>query len=317
VSAVVELAAGASSQAAQDTTHLWIAVPAALASAFCFGLTGALQYAAAARVPFRPALRPSLLFDLAREPIWLISLLSSGAGSLLQLLALGTGPLVLVQPLLVSGLLFAVVIRSMLAHKTPPAYVLGGASLCVAGLAVFLLLSRPSGGINWITLGAVLPLGIGLAVILTGCLVVAARHSGQAHTFALALGAGVLYGVTAGMIKLALGQLQTGGIPALLTSWPLYAVIVCGPAGFLLNQNAYQHNKRMAPALAVITVTDPLVGIGVGVLWLDEQLRSGAGSVVGQVLALAGLVTGVWLLAHAAPQVAAKHQNSTDKVGTG
>lgn len=289
---------------AQAATELWIAIPAAVGSAFCFGLTGALQHVAATRVPERKALRPQLLFDLARQPIWLVSLLANVAGSALQLLALDTGPLVLVQPLLVTGLLFAVLIRSLLADRLPPGYVVLGASLCAAGLCAFLLLAQPTGGIEWLSLGQALPLALGLFAALAICLTIATRRPGAPRIYALAFGAGLLYGVTAGVAKLMLGRLADGGIPALLTSWPLYAVIVIGPAGFLLNQNAYQNNKTMAPALAVITVTDPLVGIGVGVLWLQEDLRTGLGPVLGQVLALGALATGVWLLAHAAPQVA-------------
>lgn len=288
------------------TTNLWIAFPAALGSAICFGMTGALQHVAARRVAARPALRPSLLVDLAQQPIWLLSLLGQVGGSGLQLLALSSGPLVLVQPLLVSGLVFAVVIRSMLARQPPAGSVLLGASMCAAGLAVFLLLARPTGGIEWLSFGQALPLAVGLGVLLVILLTIARRSTGEARTFALAGGAGVLYGVTAGVAKLALGLLQNSGVGALLRSWPLYAVLVIGPAGFILNQNAYQSNRSLAPALAVITVTDPLVGIGVGVLWLDEHLQPGIGPVIGQVLALMTLAAGVWLLAHGAPQVAAE-----------
>lgn len=284
-------------------TNLWIAFPAAIASAFCFGLTGALQHMAARRVAARPALQPGLLVDLARQNIWLVSLLANIAGSGLQLLALATGPLVLVQPLLVSGLLFAVLIRSWLAHKPPRGQVMLGASLCAAGLAAFLLLARPTGGKDWLSFTQVLPLGIGLLALMALLLGVASRFPGEARTFALAGGAGVLYGVTAGVAKIALGVLHDDGFVGLLSSWPLYALIVIGPAGFLLNQNAYQSDTSLAPALAVISCTDPLVGIGVGVLWLDEDLQSGVGPVIGQVLALAVLVVGVWLLAHGAPHV--------------
>jgi hypothetical protein len=292
----------------EETTYLWIAVPAALGSAFCFGLTGALQHAANRRVAARPALRPSLLVDLAHQPIWLFSLLSSICGSVLQLVALGTGPLVLVQPLLVSGLLFAVLIRSLMAHRSPPGSVLLGAAMCGAGLAAFLLLARPTGGVNYLSLGQALPLGFGLAALLAILLTIAHRFSGEARTLALAGGAGVLYGVTAGLAKIALGLVQDHGIVALLANWPLYAILITGPAGFLLNQNAYQSDRSLAPALAVITVTDPLVGIGVGVLWLDEVLRSGPGPVIGEILALGVLVGGVWLLAHGAPHIP-RHQH--------
>jgi drug/metabolite transporter (DMT)-like permease len=233
----------------------------------------------------------------------LLSLLANLGGSALQLLALSSGPLVLVQPLLVSGLVFAVVIRSMIARQPPAGKVVLGACMCAAGLAVFLLLAQPSGGVDWLSFGQALPLAVGLAALLALLIGIASKFGGEIRTFALALGAGVLYGVTAGVAKLALGVLHDDGFVALLQNWPLYAVLVIGPAGFLLNQNAYQSDRAMAPALAVITVTDPLVGIGVGVLWLQENLRSGVGPVFGEVFALFALAVGVWLLAHGAPQV--------------
>jgi hypothetical protein len=294
------------------TTNLWIAIPAAVGAAISFGFTGALQHTAANRVRARPALRPALFADLARQPIWLISLLANISGSGLQLLALSRGPLVLVQPMLVSGLLFAVTIRSLMAHRLPPGYVVLGASLCGAGLAVFLLLARPSGGAELLGLPHAIPLAVGLFAVLAICLAVASRWGGAARALALAVGAGVLYGVTAGIAKLCLGAFHLGGLHGLLTSWPLYAVIVVGPAGFLLNQNAYQADKTMAPALAVIAVTDPLVGIGVGVLWLNEHLQPGPGPIIGQVAALAALVIGVWLLANAAPQVVAAQEKQAE-----
>jgi hypothetical protein len=285
------------------TTNLWIAIPAAIGAAISFGFTGALQHTAANRVKRRAALRPALFADLAKQPIWLISLLANVSGSGLQLLALSTGPLVLVQPLLVSGLLFAVTIRSLMANRLPPGHFVFGATLCGAGLAVFLLLAKPTGGVETLTIGRAIPLAAALFAALAICLGLAWWNHGTVRALTLAAGAGVLYGVTAGVAKLALGAFHLGGPHMLVTTWPLYALIVIGPAGFLLNQNAYQADKTMAPALAVIAVTDPLVGISVGVLWLDEQLQPGPGPVVGQVTALVALIVGVRLLAHAAPQV--------------
>ena len=287
-----------------ELENLWIAVPAALGSAVSFGFTGALQHIATTRVRERPALRPALLLDLARQPIWLGSLAANLTGTALQLLALDTGPLVLIEPLLVSGLLFAVIIRALLGRRLPPGRVVLGASLCGAGLAVFSLLAKPTGGASYVSLGAVLPLAIGLAAVLVLALAVASRYRGDARAYALAAAAGVLFGVTAGLAKLALGQLTDDGLTGVLRDWPVYAMIVLGPTGFLLNQNAFQATRNMAPALAIITVTDPLVSIGVGVLWLDENLQPGPGPVVGQVFALLGLIAGVWLLAGDSPGAA-------------
>ncbi|HEX7660981.1 MAG TPA: DMT family transporter [Pseudonocardiaceae bacterium] len=284
---------------------LLVAFPAAIGAAFCFGLTGALQHAAATEVSERAALRPGLLVDLAHRPMWLASLLVNIGGTVLQLVALDTGPIVLVQPTLVSGLLFGMSIRSLMHRSWPPRMMWLGGLLCVAGLSVFLVLAKPTGGTNYLTLQSALPLGIGLAVVMVICMIVASRYTGEVRILALALSAGVFYGVTAGILKLVVGLATDGGLVALFTHWPVYALMVCGPAGFLLNQNAYQSDKVLARSLAVITVTDPLVGIGIGVLWLNEQLQSGVGPIIGQILALGTLVTGVWLVSHSAAQLLA------------
>jgi drug/metabolite transporter (DMT)-like permease len=300
-----------------DLSDLAVAVPAALGAAAAFGLTGAMQHEATWRVRQREALHPSLLVDLAHQPLWLASLLANGAGIVLQWVALVTAPLVLVQPLLVTGLLFAVSFTALMRRQPPDRVVLFGAALCAAGLAAFILIAQPTASRPpTLTLGSVLPLAAGLAGLLAVCLNLAAHRPGPVRTLALAVAAGVLYGVTAGMVKVALQSLDHG-VGAMFTSWPIYVVAVCGPLGFLLNQNAFQAGIALAPALAVIIVLDPLVGIGIGILWLGERLRDGWPAVLGQVLALVVLSVGVVILSHRAPQVAAAARREDGRWRTG
>jgi drug/metabolite transporter (DMT)-like permease len=298
-------------------SDLAVAVPAAVGAAAAFGLTGALQHEAAWRVRQRGALQPSLLLDLARQPIWVLSLAANLVGIVLQWIALASGPLVLIQPVLVSGVLFAVSFTALMRRQRPDRVVMIGAALCVVGLAGFLLIARPTATReSTLRLGDVLPLAIALAAVLAGCLFLAPRRPGRPRALALAVAAGVLYGVTAGLIKVAMRTLDHG-VSGMLTSWPIYAVAVCGPLGFLLSQNAFQAGVALAPALSLIIVLDPLVGIGIGVLWLGETLRAGALAVCGQIVAVVILVTGVVVLSHRAPQVAAQSANSGGRFRTG
>ncbi|MFP5348164.1 MAG: DMT family transporter [Actinomycetes bacterium] len=285
-----------------ETTNLLVAVPAAVGAAASFGLTGSLQHQATHRVPSRNTVRFSLLVDLAHQPLWLLSLVANAAGVVGQWIALKYAPLVLVQPILVTGVLFAVVFGAALKRRRPDRTVLVGSWMCVVGLAGFLLLARPSGGSTGLRLGRVLPVASALAAILVVCLVVAARRPGRVRTLSLAVGAGIFYGVTAGMVKLVVTDLQQG-LGVLLTNWPVYVMLVCGPLGFLLNQASFQAGVALAPELAVIIITDPLVSIGIGITWLGENLDSSAGAVVGQVLGLLVMASGVVVLARRAPQV--------------
>ncbi len=281
-----------------DSVVLWIVVPAALGSAAGFGLAGALQHTTMAKAPTRGSMHLGLLRDLVGRPLWIASLVATAFASALQLLALAKGPVAMVQPLLVTGLLFALLFRSWFRHRMPPRWALLGAGLCVAGLAAFLAVSRPPGGAATLALGQTLLLGVVLGVALLACLGLALWRPGQVRSLALALGGGLLYGTSATVAKVATATFLNGGLLALLVSWPLYAMAILGPGGFLMTQHAYRAHRYLAPAQAVITLTDPLVSVTLGVLWLHETLRSSPVELAGQVLGLITVAAGVWLLAH-------------------
>jgi len=61
-------------------------------------------------------------------------------------------------------------------------------------------------------------------------------------------------------------------------------------------------------ALAIITVTDPIVSIAVGIVWLGETVHGGPADIAGELVALAVLVASVFLLAERAPKVKGEDQ---------
>jgi drug/metabolite transporter (DMT)-like permease len=293
----------------QGTELLAIAVPAAVLSAASFGLASAMQQRATKQVPTSVALDPRIFVRLIHQPTWVLGVGTVALGFGLQVVALAYGPLVLVQPLLVTGILFGTVFSAMLARRPLDGQILIGATACVVGLAALLTLSRPhdTGG-ELVDLGHLAPLAIALAVIIVGCLVVAigARFSGAAHVTALAVATGVLYGVTAGMVKVVTGQMRAGGPHEILTHPALWAICVLGPIGFLLSQNTFQQGVLIAPALAIITIVDPLVGFAIGVFWLGEEVTTTVPVLAG--VATAGLIVmiGILLLARRGTQI--RHQ---------
>jgi drug/metabolite transporter (DMT)-like permease len=280
-----------------------VPVLAALAGAAVYGTTGVLQQRAAHRVGGAPTDQSRFAKGLVRQPLWLFSTLGSVAGFGLQGLALGTGPIVLVQPLLVTGLLFAGVTGFAVRRQRVDWPFLGALGLTAAGLAAFLVVARPSQGTGSPGLAQILPLGIGLAVLLVACVLWSLRARGISRSLTMALAAGIDYGVTAAVAKLTIAAFGHGFVAG-MTHWSTWALVVLGPLGFVLNQNAFREGELAAPAVAVITVSDPLVGIAVGMLWLDEAVSAGAGAITGEVLALAAMAGGVWLVAHRTPQVA-------------
>lgn len=78
----------------------------ALVAALLFALGTVLQQKAGIDEPSDGA-AGSLLLRMARRPVWLLGIAADAGGFFAQAAALGVGKLALVQPLLVSSLVFA------------------------------------------------------------------------------------------------------------------------------------------------------------------------------------------------------------------
>jgi hypothetical protein len=286
-----------------------VAVVTALLAALVFGISSVADQRSTKRVKTERALSPTILVDLVRQPLWLIAVGANIVGFALQVTALSFGSLAVVQPLLVFDLVFAVlIVRSVGwdASTLPPGtkrwdpVLLTGVGAATAGVAGFLAIGQPSGGRADLGFIVLIPLAIGLVVVLGGCLAVAAR-SPNLRPLALALGCGVCYGVAAFSVKLVTSEFGHG--PArVFTNWPIYILAVTGPVGFILNQDAFQQGRFLAPVQAIVTTADPIISIGLGVLWLDVSLRNSPGAIAGEVVSLLVMTAGIVVITRHSPQ---------------
>jgi drug/metabolite transporter (DMT)-like permease len=281
-----------------------IAVVVTLIAALAFAASSVMEQRATHQVPDR-GVSPRLLQDLSRRRRWRIALLVQILGNILQIVALHFGPLALVQPLLVSNLLFAVLIAVAARHRPPDRIILAGVLASAAGIAVFIVIARPSRGSGTVSFGSALPLLAALGAVIAGCLLAARASPRAVRSLWLALACGADFGVNAFLLKLVPDTLPLGFADP-LAQWPLYAAVVIGPLGFLLNQSAFQAGTLISPVLAIITTVDPLVSIGIAHVWLDEKVASSPADLVAEALALAVMTGGIFLLAHRAPRAAPK-----------
>jgi drug/metabolite transporter (DMT)-like permease len=277
-----------------------LAIVLGLAAALVLGIASVADQRSTKRVKRRRALSPRIFLDLVRQPLWIASIGGILVGFALQVLALRFGPLALVEPLLVCDLIFATLIASYLNHRYDPV-VLGGVLATAAGVAGFLAIGRPTNGHPSVGFFVILPLAAGLAAAVTGCVTVA-RRSDALRPLALALACGICYGVAAFLIKLVVSP--SGGFVGILTDWPIYALAVVGPLGFLLNENAFQTGAMIAPVMSIITVCDPLISIALAAIWLDERLNSSAPAIAGEVISLVVMSAGIVVVAHRSPHLA-------------
>jgi len=266
----------------------WLVVGLSLGSALSFAASTNLKHSSAREMPEVPRLRAGTLARFAAATLshrlWLAGIGADLAGLTLQILALHLGQLAVVQPLLISGLLFALLLRRrqgrpVTGQEVRWAVVLTG---CLVGF-LFLAGTQPSGehpaGPD--RLPALIAAVVG-GVLALACVWLAHQRKPAADAAALmGVAVGVVYAATAALLK-ALTDRALHGPVALLTSWQLYTVIVVGALGLLLSQLAFQAGPLTASLPAIATV-DPLLSIVVGVMVYDEHLHRGPWSGAGLV----------------------------------
>ena len=277
-----------------------IAVAAAVCSALILGASSVAQQRSTKHVRRRRILSPRIMLDLVRQPLWLAGIAGSVAGFALQIVALRFGGLALVEPILACDLIFAVLISSFL-QRSRDLVIFVGVGTCTAGVAGFLMIGHPSGGQPNYGVHVMLLLVGGLAAVMAGCLIVARRNR-RLRSLALALACGANYGTAAFLVKLVILE-SHGGLPLLLSNWPLYVLAVVGPLGFLLNQAAFREGTMIAPVLAIITTIDPVLSIALAALWLGQRLSSGSVQIAGETASLALMSAGIAVLARHSPAV--------------
>jgi drug/metabolite transporter (DMT)-like permease len=281
------------------TAAIVFATLSALASA-CGAILQRLAVVDRTSTAARSAWRTAI--DLVRQPVWLLGGLFLVATFGFQALALYFGPLAVVQPVLVLELIFTLGLRVFLLHDDIASRTWSAALVICLGLAAFLVLASPSEGTHvpnagqWIL--AVSTRGLAVLVLL-----LLSRYGSRARRAALfGAATAVVWSVDAAFVKQAVDTLAHGGLPGLLTHWPLYAMIVTGVLGTVLLQGAYAVGP-LAASQAALLIVDPLASIALGIELFGEQLNTGSGYVLGAVVSLAVLAAGVVMLSIWAPPV--------------
>jgi drug/metabolite transporter (DMT)-like permease len=264
-----------------------------LVAAVLYAAASVFQHRAAVEAPRERSMRPGLLAHLVGQPWWVAGIVADVGGFGAQFVALDHGPLVLVQPLLVSGLLFALPLSALVTAGRVRAQELSGAAAVVAGLAALLIAANPERGQDAVRLGAWLAL-LALTTVPVVALVVVAQGRSTVRPAALAAAGGILYGLTAALTK-AVGHALGIGVVHVLGSWQLYALIVAGAVGMLVTQSAFQAGPLRA-SLPMLTVVDPVVSILIGVTVFHEHIDQTPWKVLVEVAASAVLVAGVVVL---------------------
>jgi drug/metabolite transporter (DMT)-like permease len=272
-----------------------VSVVCALGAALLYAAASVLQQRAAAEEPAEKALRLGLLARLVRRPMWLLGVGADVAAFALQFVALAEGAIVIVQPLLVAGLLFALPFGARFGGGRLHRRDLMAALAVCAGLALFLTVADPANGHAFISgrkWALLLGIGCGTSLVLA---VAGQRQEGRRRALLLSASAGVVYGVAAGLTKTT-GHLLAHDVIGALGHWEPYALAVVGIAGMVIGQSAFQAGS-LDVSLPTMSVVDPVVSVLVGALAFGEAMSATPAAVAAEVAGLAVTTVGVYLLA--------------------
>ncbi len=248
-----------------------IAIVLALGAGLSYSVAAVLQQRVAAEQPPELSLSPRLIVELVKRPMWLLGILFDITAYGLEAAALGFGSVVIVGPLLVSGLLFAVPFATLGTGRRATRREMIPALMVAGGLALFVGIGDPSGDASASSLLGWSLAGGAIAVAAGSALLLGRRPSTPPNRRALLFGlaTGTLYGLTAVLTK-ATVDLLDGDVLELLAHWQLYALVVVSVAGLVLNQSAFQAG-HVGASLPVIAVVNPVLSATLGVVLFGER----------------------------------------------
>lgn len=259
-----------------------VAVAGALGSAMCFATSSVLQQHGAARAPRGSGLHLDLLLHLLRRPVWIAGIVAALGTLALQALALSAGQLVVVQPLLVAGLLFALPLSVLLDGRRPSLHEWGWALALVVGLVTFLASARPQPGPQLPDDDRLWQYGVVVFAVAVVIAFLGSTLGGGHRALLLGTASGLIFGIAAALTKYCCALAGREGVGWLVSSWPAYALVVVGAVGILLNQAAYQAGP-LCGALPAIAIFEPLTAVLFGVGTFGERLATGPLSLLGQL----------------------------------
>jgi drug/metabolite transporter (DMT)-like permease len=264
----------------------------ALVAALCFALAATLQQKGALNLGGVSLGSPSSLLRLLSQTWWLVGTLVLFAGYLFQAAALDRGRLVIIQPLLVTTVIFALPLGYLLTKQHVGKREVIGALVIILGLGLFTYFGDPAGGRENAPNDEWAIAIVGLSAV-SGALLLFGGRGGLAMKAAVyGTVAGIMFGLSASLTKPTVDYLHDS-VSTMLSHWETYALAIAGVLGFVLQQVSLG-TGRLAPSVATVSVANPMVGILIGTVLLEERLSRPAWhvvlAIVGLGLALVGAV---------------------------
>ncbi|WP_210481095.1 DMT family transporter [Naasia sp. SYSU D00948] len=283
-----------------------LGIPIAIVGAVFLSLGAQFQHRGVSKVEEHhsdevPGLSMRQLMILLRRPAWVVGTILLGLAIVLQLTSLRFSPLIVVQPLGAIALVITAVLNARLSRVRLNKRTIRAIILCVGGVGIFVTIAAFTAVDVVVDESHLITILVILALVFAAFLVafLLLRHHISAVIYII--GAGVLYGFVATLAKVVINRLVQGDFEW-LTLTCLAGLLAAGGLGAYFVQTAYSAGPPDL-VIAGLTVIDPMVAVGIGVIVLGEAAAAPLYAVVAFVIAGAIAVYGVFDLSKHHPQV--------------
>lgn len=249
----------------------------------------------------------SQLLRLIRTPAWLFGTIMLGLAIVLQLTSLRYAALIVVQPIGAIALVVTAILNARTTHIHLDRKVIRAIVLCVLGVGAFVAIAAPVAKDQPISDDSMRTVLILLAIVLAVFGSLYAVYRARMTPILYIVGAGILYGFVATMAKTVINRLLTGQFDW-FTVLSVVGLLAAGLGGFYLVQTAYAVGPPDL-VIAGLTVVDPIVAVGIGVLVLREAADAPFWAGPAFLVTGAVAVFGVLQLARHHPEVVAREDD--------
>ena len=249
-----------------------LAVFFALASALTIAWGTVVRHRIAEEAPADGSLRGSPFWNAVSRPLWWAGTGTALLGYGLQVVALGFGTLLVVQPVLVLSLMFTLPLSAKYDGRRISTAEMLWAGLLTVAVAVLVLLGRPLPGEPQPPLERWLPaLAVGVVVLLS-LERFAQRQIRREKALLLGIVTGALFGYVAVLSKAFVDIFLHGGVWAILTNWESYALVLGATLGTIVQQYSFNAGA-LKNSLPAMTIAEPIVAFSLGYLVLGEKFQ--------------------------------------------
>ncbi|TFD79574.1 multidrug DMT transporter permease [Cryobacterium sp. Sr8] len=282
-----------------------IGIPIALIGAVFLSLGAQFQHRGVTKVEANTVavtggLNPRQLMLLLARPSWVLGTVMLGLAIVFQLTSLFFAPIIVVQPLGAVALVITAILNARISKVSLNRASVIAISMCVGGVGLFVTVAaftavdKPVTDANLLTILTVL----GGVLVAFGLAFAFLRTRFQAIFYII--GAGVLYGFVATLAKVVINRTQYGNVEW-LTLICVAGLLLAAALGAYFVQNAYASGPPDL-VIAGLTVVDPLVAVGIGIVVLGEASQAPPWAAAAFLVAGVIAIWGVFLLSKHHPQ---------------